>query len=146
MPKRLAASTIAILCGLLLSNCKMIRQETDTEAQRLLGPERLDGAYMPDLTIDKAISQSGPTQQAWLGAAVLDSLQKCQAFTARLGVVHGGDDLALDVTTLGLTGAAAVTVPAHVASTLAVLAGISAGTRAAIDADLYQQNTAPVIV
>jgi hypothetical protein len=96
--------------------------------------------------LDVLISQDSAAKAAWLAQAVLDSRDKCDKFTARLTATKNSVDLGLDILTLGLAGASPITVPSRSANTLAALAGISAGTRAAIDSDIYQQNTAPIIV
>ncbi len=153
VPKLRFAIGASFLALLLLSGYEHVREENDLEGQRLLGPEKLEGAYtlsgsVSPTTLEAATALPDTTmqKQEWLGDAVLDSLHKCQAFTARLRAVRSSFDLALDVATLGLAGAAAITVPARSANLLAALAGISTGTRAAFDTDVYQQNTAPLIV
>lgn len=145
----------AVLLGtaMALGGCVALRPAEDTAARRAIGPEELDGQYAVDgrtpLTLGAVMTAAGDVtgavQVGWIAMAKKDSMDKCEAFMARLTSSHDAADLAFDVTTLGLAGASSVTLPARSAQLLAALAGMSAGARAAFDTDVFQQNTAPFI-
>ena len=129
----------------MLAGCAQWRQMSDTDAQRLVGAEPLEQSYL-GASLATISNADADAKKNWIGAVAADSLHKCQSFTARLAVGQIGSDLALDLATLTLAGISAVTVPARSAHILAAAAGITAGTRAAIDTDVFARNAAPYIV
>jgi hypothetical protein len=147
---------VVVTAACMLAGCAPWHQMTDQEAERLVGAEPLDGKYNSmtrddisgtTVTINgTSTTVTADMRQNWVGAAAVDSLQKCQAFAARLAVGENSSDLALDLATLTLAGISAITLPARSAHALAAAAGITAGSRAAIDADLFAKNAAPIIV
>jgi hypothetical protein len=89
--------------------------------------------------------QNATEAQQWIGGAAADSYGKCTAFVARMAYGDNLTNAALDITAVGLAGAGAITAPLHSAQVLAALAGIATASRAAINSDIFMQNTAPVI-
>jgi hypothetical protein len=146
--KMKAKIVVVLTIGLPLVSCE---KYLDRKAERAMGAEPLENSYpvciedakCPKLTVGEVKTDPGATQ--WIGEAASDSVQKCRVFLARLGYGQNALNLGFDVVSIGLAGAAAITVPVHSAQTLAALAGISTGARAAIDSDIFQQNAAPVI-
>ena len=138
----------ACLMVSLLAGCDAYHAVADKEAMRFAGAEALDDSYRAaaNVAAQTAVEVGSSDAKSWIGAAASDSLRKCQAFIGRVTVGRIVPDLTLDVAALGLAGAATISEPIRVAKTLAALAGISTGTRAAIDTDVFAQNTAPVIV
>jgi len=140
---------ISVFLALVCAGCGNTPTMADKQARKAIGPEGLDGSYAinkNDMTLaDAIVSKDASIQAAWLAMAKMDSMAKCDAYTTRLTIARSGTDLTLDIATLALAGASSITLPVRSANTLAALAGISAGTRAAIDEDVYQQNTAPFI-
>jgi hypothetical protein len=147
---------VLVAAACTLAGCDQWRNLNDSEAQRLVGAEPLGTSYNgmtladvsgPTVTINaKSVPVDDNMRKNWVGAVAADSLYKCQAFAARLAVGENSSDLALDLATLALAGISAITVPAQSAHALAAAAGITAGSRAAIDTDVFAKNTAPFIV
>ena len=139
----------ALAAMLLVSGCGALRDRAnwDQEMVRLVGAEPLVGAYALSAT-SAPVGIEGvdaAKEPIWIGLAANDSVRKCQAWVARLAVGQTAVNTMLDITAIGLAGAGAITIPLRSAQTLSALAGITTASKAAINSDVFAQNTAPII-
>jgi len=82
----------------------------------------------------------------FVGAALTDSITKCQNFIAIFTGAQSGENTFLDVASLALSGLATVFVPANTVRALSAASTITQGTKAAINSDLFQQVTIQLFV
>jgi hypothetical protein len=153
------AKAIVLLIGAsLLGGCTWLRGQSDEITQRAMGAEPLAEQYAvcraasanittpcASMPVGYTDVQNATEAQQWIGGAAADSYSKCMAFVARMAYGDNLTNAALDITAVSLAGAGAITAPLRSAQTLAALAGIATASRAAINSDIFMQNTAPVI-
>src|SRR5579863_1358874 len=82
----------------------------------------------------------------FVAAALKDSRDKCQVFISQFTGSQGLENSAFDITSLVLTGLAAVLTPVNTVRALAASSTAVQGTKQAINSDLYQQMTVILLV
>jgi len=153
-----AKAILLLISALLLGGCTWLRGQSDEITQRAMGAEPLAQQYAvcrsasantttpcTSALVGYTDIQNTTEAQQWIGGAAADSYGKCMAFVARMAYGDNLTNAALDITAVGLAGAGAITAPLHSAQVLAALAGVATASRAAINSDIFMQNTAPVI-
>lgn len=97
-------------------------------------------------TAAQADSATPPTSAQFIGAALADSIAKCDAFITRFTGGQATENLAFDVAGIALAGLGAMDFPAATAHALAAASAFTQGTKSALNSDLYQQLTVQIFV
>jgi hypothetical protein len=93
------------------------------------------------------LSQVTAAQQAdFLGLAVAESMENCGNFVATLTAGQAGFNTASDVTSIVLSGLAAVFTPTATVRALSAASSIVQGSQAAVNSEFYQQLTLVLFV
>jgi hypothetical protein len=106
----------------------------------------LCGIYSINGTTIDASQTTTTTGGDFIGAALSDSINKCQAFINDFTAGVSADNTTLDVLSLGLSALATVFVPSSTVRALSGASTITQGTKAAINSDLYQQLTVQLFI
>jgi hypothetical protein len=83
--------------------------------------------------------------KAYPGNLLMQSEQNCHAFVARLSAGERSNDVFFDITTTTLAALGTAFTPLGTVHALSAAATISAGTKTAIDSDLFAKQFAEVI-
>jgi hypothetical protein len=124
---------IAALClGLLCPGCT---SAVDRATKGVTGADPLD----PNLN-------AGATPRQYLLAEITDSYGKCEAYKRRLLYGSRVSNLGFDILTTIFSALGSVFTPVETVHAFTAATTISSGTKTAIDADIYQNATAPLMV
>jgi hypothetical protein len=89
--------------------------------------------------------QGGDDSLKFMGAAVSDSLSKCQNFVSLISAGQAVENTTLDIISIALSGLASVFVPVATVRALAAASTISQGTKSAINSNFFQQMTIVIL-
>jgi hypothetical protein len=87
-----------------------------------------------------------PDKQTYLGYIVDDSAKKCELFKGGISASTRASDTLLDFGTTVFAALGTAFSPLSTVHALTAAAAITSGTKSAIDADIYQKETAALIV
>jgi hypothetical protein len=124
---------VVALCFALL--CSACTSMVDRTTKGITGAEPLDPQLM-----------NAPTPKQGLLAEITDSYQKCEAYKRRLLYGNRVSNLGFDILTTIFSALGTAFTPVETVHALTAAATISSGTKTAIDADIYQNVTAPLMV
>jgi hypothetical protein len=125
---------ILVLSGALCSGCSQLASLTDNATKGITGAEPL---------ISPA---QGVSQKQVLLAAISDSYTKCEAYKRRLLLGSRSTNLTFDILTTIFGALGTAFTPVSTVHIFTAATTISSGSKTAIDADIYQNATAPLMV
>ncbi len=102
------------------------------------------GATRADLNADPI--QTGIKQKRYLLAEIDSSFRLCELYKRRLLFASRANNASFDIATTALSALATAFTPLATVHALSAAAAITSGTKTAIDADIYENATAPVMV
>jgi hypothetical protein len=141
--------------SLVVSGC-ITAATTITDTHKLVSAEPIQTVFIepirdPNTNIITQATLTPSTaspgyEKEYLGFVLIDSGQKCQAFTDRLSTAQRGVDTGFDILSGILSGLATAFTPLSTVHALTAAATISTGTKSAIAADVYAKATASLIL
>ena len=141
-PKVFLRRSTALVLGasfLLLSSCTSKDKQGTPLVDKLAAP--IAGAAPLDPLITP-----GESNTHYAFALVQDSVMKCSLFLTHMSVTQRSDSFILDVAALIASTVGSAVSPIAVAHIFSAVAAVSTGTKTALDSDIFQQETAPLIV
>jgi hypothetical protein len=142
-----------VLC-LTTSGCLPFLRAINPAEEHLVGAEPMQSAVsvdggtwdLKDFTMQNSADKNAPDKKTYIGLLLAQSEEKCNAFLGGLSATERAGDTSLDILTTIFSALGTAFTPLATVHAFTAAATISSGTKTAIDSDIYQKETAALIV